>query len=174
MPAGEAHALNDSFSSAIVSATVSATASATANASVTIPKQPQTAYPRFYQQYFAEPERRWQFEVQTQLLKYIQMKQGWNGYSAPAPNKDTAEFALVILNKIMRSLTPIPHVVPSSSGGIQLEWHEKDVDLELHVSAPYEFEMWFRDHRQKQPPISLELSSDFAPLLAPIKLLTTR
>ena len=47
----------------------------------------------------------------------------------------------------MRPRTPVPQVVPSPVGGVQLEWHEKDIDLELHITAPYECEVWFQDHR---------------------------
>lgn len=83
-------------------------------------------------------------------------------------------FALVVLDKLMRPRTPIPSVVPSSAGGIQLEWHEKDIDLELHISAPYQCEMWFQDRRTNQAPLALDLTSDFAAVVSPIQQLTTR
>ena len=172
MPASEAAVLDKSFANTITSETVAASSSGTANAAVTEPRP--SAYPRFFDQ-FSDPARKWQIEVTNQLTKYVQMKQGWDGYNTPAPNMDAAFFALVVLNQVMRSRTPIPHVVPSSAGGVQLEWHEKQIDLELHITAPYECEMWFQDRAQgTSTPSALELTDDFGALLEPIRLLTSR
>jgi hypothetical protein len=171
MPAS-AQVLDASFSNTITSRTVTAAAPAPASAAVTDERQP--AYSRFRAE-FSEPARKWQVEVTSQLTKYVQMKRGWDGYNTPAPTMDAAFFALVVLNQVMRPRTPIPHVVPSSVGGVQLEWHENQVDLELHITGPYECEMWFQDRTSEgNPPISIDLSDDFGPLLDPIRLLTSR
>ncbi len=80
-----------------------------------------------------------------------------------------------LLQRVMRPRTPIPQVTPSAAGGVQLEWHEKGVDLELHVTAPYQWELWFRDLQDPiSQPVSLELTDDFSELKRPIALLTTR
>jgi hypothetical protein len=172
MAVDNAQVREDAFSRALVSANVAATAAPTSNASATLARA--RAFPRFVQAY-EESERKWQIDIQNQLVEHVQMAEGWDGYGAPAPSMDTAFFALLVLNKIMRTRSPIPQVVPSSTGGIQLEWHEKDIDLELHIFAPYQCEMWFQDHRQaEQPPTSLELAADFGPLNEPMKLLTSR
>ncbi len=132
-------------------------------------------YSNFWRYYNAEPELRWEVEVLRELIKLAEMEQGWDSYNAPAVRRDAGHFALEILHKIMRARTPIPQVVPSSVGGIQLEWHEKGIDFELHVTAPYEFEMWFHDRLDpKAQPVSMELTDDFSPLKAPIALLTSR
>ena len=84
-------------------------------------------------------------------------------------------FALNILKDVMRPRTPIPQVVPSSVGGVQLEWHEKGIDLELHVTGPYQCELWFQDlNAPGTGPISMGLTNDFSALLKPIELLTQR
>jgi hypothetical protein len=135
----------------------------------------QNPYPNFLRHYNAEPERKWEVEIVRELMKFAQMEQGWDSYKAPPLRRDVGHFALEILHKIMRPRTPIPQVIPSSVGGIQLEWHEKGIDLELHITAPYEFEMWFRDRQNpKVQPVSMELTNDFSPLKAPIGLLTSR
>jgi hypothetical protein len=172
MPIGNGQIRLDTFSRALASANVTATAVPASSESTTRVRA--RAFPRFFAEY-AEPEQKWQIEIQNQLLEHVQMPEGWDGYGAPAPNMDTAFFALLVLSKIMWTRSPIPQVVPSSTGGIQLEWHEKGIDLELHIFAPYQCEMWFQDHRQAgQPPTSLELSADFGPLNEPMKLLTSR
>jgi len=132
-------------------------------------------YPNFRRHFDAEPERKWQVEVVPALIRYAQMDEGWDSYSAPPLKRDAGLFALEILNSVMRPRTPLPQVVPSSVGGVQLEWHEKGVDLELHVTAPYEWELWFIDHMDPAAqPISLELTNDFSALERPITLLTSR
>jgi hypothetical protein len=132
-------------------------------------------YPNFFKSFDVPPERRWQIEVQARLLKYVQMQKGWDSYRAPPIGWDTGLFALFVLNDVMRTRTPIPQVIPSAVGGVQLEWHEKGVDLELHITAPYQCELWFQDHRDPHGvPISVELTDNFSALLKPIELLTTR
>jgi hypothetical protein len=138
------------------------------------PTSGRSQFQNFYRAYDAPPERKWQIEVQNHFLKYVKMQPGWDSYGAPRMGWDTGMFALSILNDVMRTRTPIPQVVPSGAGGVQLEWHQKGIDLELHISAPYECELWFQDHRQSQQPISLELTDNFSALLKPIELLTTR
>jgi hypothetical protein len=101
------------------------------------------------------------------------MPMGWDSYTGSPLRWDTGLFALKILNDIMRPKTPMPQVVPSSEGGVQLEWHVKDIDLELHVTAPYECELWFQDHRTGQQ-ISADLSNDLAQLTEPILALSSR
>jgi hypothetical protein len=138
-------------------------------------QETQTGFPRFAAARDAQPERKWQIEVQQRLFKLTQLPQGWDGYSASPIRRDTGFFALEVLNKIVRGRTPIPQVVPSSVGGIQLEWHEKNIDLELHIVEPYKAELWFQDHsRPQEEPVSVDLTSDFTALLDPIQRLTSR
>jgi hypothetical protein len=131
-------------------------------------------FPRFYAHY-VEPERKWEVEVVQSLVRLAQLPAGWDSYGAPPIPRDASHFALEILQGIMRPRTPLPQVVPSSAGGIQLEWHEKGIDLELHITAPYQCELWFQDHQdQNSQPLSLELTDDFSALRRPISLLTSR
>jgi hypothetical protein len=132
-------------------------------------------FPNFRRAFDTEPERKWQLEVQKNLLNYAKFPRGWDTYDAEPIGWDTGFFALSILNDFMRPRTPIPQIVPSTAGGVQLEWHQKDVDLELHVTGPYQCEFWFRDHRTPdQAPISLDLTDDYSALRRPFELLTSR
>ncbi|MBD3946481.1 hypothetical protein [Nocardioides ganghwensis] len=42
---------------------------------------------------------------------------------------------LNLLSKIMSTDTPPPTVVPRFGGGVQLEWHQNGIDLEIYVDA---------------------------------------
>lgn len=149
-----------------------------ADAGVTTTKRPPSDAPalsfgKFLEHYNAPPDRPWEPEVLRRLFSLVCMPQGWDSYSALSPRWDASMFALWVLGSVMRPRTPVPQVVPSSVGGIQLEWHQKDIDLEIHVSAPFEVETWFQDRRGGQP-VAEELSNDFSALARPIEELTTR
>ncbi len=131
------------------------------------------SFPNFVK-HFNDPERKWQVEVLQKTSALLQLEANWDSYSAPPVRRDAAMFAMEILVHMMGPRTPIPQVVPSSVGGLQLEWHAKGVDLEVHIAAPYEVEMWFQDHQSDEPPQSIELSNDFSALKRPIEVLTTR
>lgn len=132
-------------------------------------------FPNFTRAYDAPPDRKWQIEVQERLLEYVKLPRGWDSYGALPVTWEAGMFALSVLNEVMRNRTPIPQVVPSSAGGVQLEWHEKGVDLELHVTAPYRCELWFQDHQDPtDAPTNLDLTDDYSALLKPIELLTNR
>ena len=130
------------------------------------------SFPQFRQAY-NDPEVKWQIEVQKAVVDLVSMPEGWDSYGAPAVKRDAGLFAIEILHNLMRRRSPIPHVVPSSIGGVQLEWHEKDIDLEIHVVAPYQCEVWFHYHGQGEPQ-SIDITNDFSPLEAPIRALTNR
>jgi hypothetical protein len=132
-------------------------------------------FPNFSRHYNAEPERKWEGAVVQALVQLVKMPAGWDSYNAPPLRRDAGLFALEILQSVMRPRTPLPQVIPSAAGGVQLEWHENGVDLELHVTAPYQWELWFRDLQDpNSQPVSLELTDDFSALKRPIALLTTR
>jgi hypothetical protein len=141
----------------------------------TPPRKRFSDFPNFASAYDAHSERKWQIEVQQRLVQYAKYPTDWDSYGAPAIGWEAGMFALSVLNDFMRPRTPIPQVVPSSSGGVQLEWHEKGIDLELHIAGPYRCELWFRDLQSPgSAPISLDLTDDFSPLRAPIEMLTNR
>jgi hypothetical protein len=145
------------------------------NSTASTATKPRGQFQNFRQAFDTSPERKWQIEVQSQLLQYAKMEQGWNSYDAPPVTWDAGMFALSILNDIMRPRTPIPQVVPSATGGVQLEWHEKGIDLEIHVTGPYRCSFWFEDQTvPNAAPVSLDLTDDLSALLKPIELLTTR
>jgi hypothetical protein len=137
--------------------------------------KPRSQYSNFRQAFNSEPERKWQIEVQNKLLEYVNLSDGWNSYGAPPVTWDAGMFALNLLNDVMRPRTPIPQVVPTSVGGVQLEWHEKGIDLELHITAPFQCELWFQDLQTPgSPSLTIDLTNDFSALLKPIELLTQR
>lgn len=125
--------------------------------------------------YNAKYENTWQVEVLDKLYELLQLPPDWDGQSAPVVRRDAAMFVLEVLGKVMQPHTPLPQVVPSSVGGIQIEWHEAGIDLEFHIAAPYECELWFEDHQSGCQPVSLEMNTaDFTALRDAVSTLTKR
>lgn len=116
----------------------------------------------------------WQKIVRDRITHLLEMPEGWDSYAAPSISHDIGMFALVILNNIMGPRTPAPSVVPTSTGGLQLEWHEKGIDLEIHVMGTYLCEFSVEDHRGEIASDEAELQDDFSVLAAPIGALTVR
>ena len=81
-------------------------------------------------------------------------------------------FALTVLTQVMLPRTPIPQIVPSPGGGVQIEWHTKGIDLEFHIAAPYEGELWFEDHTGVT--VSKLVTDDLSDLQAAVHELTRR
>jgi hypothetical protein len=63
----------------------------------------------------------------------------------------------------------LPSVVPISSGGVQFEWHQNGLDIELLVAAPYECELFVYDHNSREPPETIALKTDFSVLGEQVK-----
>lgn len=129
-------------------------------------------FPRFRSAYDA-PNEPWQVILVERLARLARLDQNWDTYGAPPIRADTGMFALSMLESCMRSRTPAPQVAPSSDGGLQIEWHKKDIDLEIRVTDPYKFDLWFEDHRTGET-LCKELGADLSDLKHPIELLTAR
>lgn len=69
----------------------------------------------------------------------------WNSYAARPVNVAAVEGAFVVLTRIMTETTPPPVIVPTVSGGVQLEWHESGVELEIAVYPDRRVEVLFED-----------------------------
>jgi len=59
----------------------------------------------------------------------------WNSYGGKPVNRDLINGALFVLGQIMQANSPAPSVVPMGDGGIQIEWHRKQQDLEILFPA---------------------------------------
>jgi hypothetical protein len=63
------------------------------------------------------------------LQQYLRLEQGWNSYDAPPVSQRAVQTALAHLAQMAGR--PRPSLVPTSQGGIQLEWHGAQVDIEV-------------------------------------------
>src|SRR5262245_46683650 len=87
----------------------------------------------------------WQEEIVDLLCRFLQLPEDWDTYGGRPLRHDTAMFTLQVLNNIMTPATPVPHIVPIANGGVQVEWHQNSLDIELYVAAPYDCELFVND-----------------------------
>ncbi len=59
------------------------------------------------------------------------LNDNWDSYGGKKISHDIIRLSLSILAQIMESASPAPSVVPLADGGLQLEWHRKQQDLEI-------------------------------------------
>lgn len=68
-----------------------------------------------------------------QASELVQLPEGWDSYEAKPVSSQAARAAIAFLVKAASAVPnlPVPAVVPTVPGGIQLEWHRQGVDLEI-------------------------------------------
>ena len=111
----------------------------------------------------------WERELVATLCRYLDLPPNWDSYGGKPLRHDTGMFALQVLSSIMNESIPVPSIVPISSGGVQFEWHQNGLDIELFIAAPYESELFVHDHRSGDPPETIELKTDLSALSAQVQ-----
>jgi hypothetical protein len=112
----------------------------------------------------------WQNDVVNSLCRFLELPNGWDSYNGRPLRHDTGMFTLQLLNSVLLASTPTPHVVPIADGGVQVEWHQNRLDIELYISAPYACELTVIDHLQNTAE-SIPLTTNFDRLSLALKTL---
>lgn len=89
----------------------------------------------------------WLDPVMQQLRMLIALQQDWDSYGAPPLDPHVLRSAVRLLMRSMREETPAPFLVPLSTGGLQLEWHQGGFDIEVEVLASHRYAAFVRDRR---------------------------
>lgn len=94
-------------------------------------------------------------EIRTEILALRKLQAGWDGERAPAINKRILLAALRFVEQLSEGIAPKPRVVPTLSGGLQLEWHEGRASLE------FEFETFETVHYLQWNPVNRTEQEDY-------------
>jgi len=87
----------------------------------------------------------WVPEVLSRLRALAVLDAGWDGRCAPRISPTVVEIAMQLLRRVMLTDTPAPEIVPTVRGGLQLEWHVPNVDVELEILSPGRHVLSFED-----------------------------
>lgn len=115
----------------------------------------------------------WISPVATEMLGLLSLPPGWDTYNAPAIDPRRVVAAFITLASAVRKSTPRPAIVPTLSGGVQLEWHTRGIDLEIEALSESHVEGVFYDH-QTDTNWERDLSVDLTAFVEAISLLTNR
>jgi hypothetical protein len=87
----------------------------------------------------------WLGQVLEGVLNVLDLEENWDGYGGRPVRPAAVRAALDLLKGEMRYRSAPPAVVPTSSGGIQLEWHERGIDFEIEVDPDGGVTMVYED-----------------------------
>jgi hypothetical protein len=79
------------------------------------------------------------------LDSLIQLPHNWDSHGANTISIGAAVNAIRLFCEVMYDATPLPQVVPTNRGNIQLEWHQCGIDLEIEISESGEVSAFFED-----------------------------
>jgi hypothetical protein len=88
----------------------------------------------------------WMEEVMTRMKELARLPANWDSYGARPVKPECLRYAIhEVLQACMHGATPAPSVVPTNTGGVMLEWHRGDIDLEVRVETPGEATVYYAD-----------------------------
>lgn len=89
----------------------------------------------------------WVVPTIERIDELLSLTPNWDSYGAPGIDPVYVDAALRLLLDVMQENTPAPSMVPTSRGGIQLEWHAKGIDLEVELVTPSQVHGFYEDAR---------------------------
>lgn len=107
------------------------------------------------------------------LEQLLWLAPNWDSYGALPVDVRHALAALELLAAIMRDDAPIPIIGPTNRGGIQIEWHERGIDLEIETLSVHMLRASFEDSVTGTE-WDRELGADLNVLTESIALLSSR
>lgn len=78
--------------------------------------------------------------VLAQVQDLQALPDNWDGYGAPRIGSDVANSATKLVQIVSKSIPITPSVVPTTTGGVQLEWSVAGRSLELEVVSATDVE----------------------------------
>lgn len=76
----------------------------------------------------------WADPVKQRLNHLLSLPANWDSYGAKCVDIRRAVQAFRVLAEVMVEHSPRPQIVPTSDGGVQLEWHQNGIDLEVEIA----------------------------------------
>lgn len=75
----------------------------------------------------------WVDAVLPRFAELLMLRPDWDSYGGRPLTNENFEAALNVLGHVMGPDTPAPWIVPLPSGGVQLEWHDGALEIEVIV-----------------------------------------
>ncbi|MEX0938314.1 MAG: hypothetical protein WDZ59_10685 [Pirellulales bacterium] len=112
-------------------------------------------------------------DVIEDICTIVNLPANWDSHGAYPIDIKCATVAIEIALLYLTRDTPRPSVVPTVRGGIQVEWHVRDFDVELKIDSPEQIELFFEDLRTGES-WEEDITTDSARLITAIEKLSSR
>lgn len=134
---------------------------------------------------FLEPEPRhgsseagvdrpsWLLPVLRRLVALLELDGNWDSFGAPQIDATAASIAVDVLREAEVPGMPLPSIVPAAHGGVQLEWHAGQMDIEVEIWPEGEVELYAADLSSNEVHEEA-ISADVRPLWQALRKLTMR
>lgn len=86
----------------------------------------------------------WLRDIAQRLDELTDFPTGWDGHDARPMTEDAVVMMLHVLQQVATPGVPVPDMVLSPEGGLQVEWHQGGWDVEIEVRASGDIEAWAR------------------------------
>jgi hypothetical protein len=116
----------------------------------------------------------WVEVITPRLQNLMMLRSNWNSYGARIIELSNLEVAIELLGRLMRPSTPVPIIMPTSDGSLQIEWHERDIDLEVRIHGRSRYYVTFEDLRNHRHDWEGPISSNLTRLKSAIDELVSR
>jgi len=89
----------------------------------------------------------WFVPVRNSVDELLSLHENWDSYGAAPIRQEFVASASSLLHSIMDQDTPLPAIVPTTPGGVQIEWHRDGIDLEIEIESTSRISVYFEDAR---------------------------
>lgn len=122
--------------------------------------QPLHDLDRLYSWRRRTPQGWWNHTV-NRLIDLSTLPAGWDGYGAEPVDNSALRLTSSLLKEASDLGLPEPVVVPTSRGGLQIEWHDDgvEVDLEIPPSGPAQLYVYMEHDDGRNPEFEGDVSA---------------
>ena len=93
----------------------------------------------------ADDSKEWVQPTIEALYSKLRLPPNWDSHGALPIDEQRVADAIKVLSGTMSGNSEVPWVVPTTDGGIQLEWHREGEDLEVEISGTRTASIYFHN-----------------------------
>lgn len=94
---------------------------------------------------YGQPLPNWFDPLMQGFVDLLTLPPNWDSYVAGPIDFTLVQEAMAQMNTLLIPSSPAPRVVPLSTGGLQIEWHRNDIDLEIAFERGENPSFYYRD-----------------------------